>query len=113
MVFVGWVRCVPTGPTTCQITVNGPQSVRAVFGSPLQYYHLDVLGSVRMITNAGAARERPGAAGPHKRARLAECRGPRQPRNDQAPRPRASYLGSNFLPAFRLSKLRIAFQTMP
>ena len=57
MVFVGWVGCVPTpaNPLTCPITVNGPQSVRAVFGSPLQYYHLDVLGSVRMISNAAGA----------------------------------------------------------
>ena len=86
MVFVGWAGAC-TGTGSCQVTVNGPKSVVAHFASPLQYCHLDMLGSVRMITDAaGAARERRGAAGPHKRARLAGCRGPRQPRNDPAPR---------------------------
>ena len=54
MVFVGWAG-VCTGTGTCQVTVNGPKTVVAHFASPLQYYHLDVLGSVRMVTDAMGA----------------------------------------------------------
>jgi len=54
MVFVGWAGAC-AGTSTCTISVNGPQSVVANFASPLQYYHLDVLGSVRMITDAAGA----------------------------------------------------------
>ena len=54
LVFVGWAGAC-SGTLPCTITVNGPQSVVAHFGSPLQYYHLDVLGSVRMITDATGA----------------------------------------------------------
>jgi RHS repeat-associated protein len=56
-VFLGWTGgCTSVGPLTGTIdSLIGPTSVRAVFGSPLEFYHLDVLGSVRMVTNAAGA----------------------------------------------------------
>jgi RHS repeat-associated protein len=52
--FVGWAGAC-TGVDPCQPTVTGPISVTAIFGAPLEFYHLDVLGSVRMVTNAAGA----------------------------------------------------------
>jgi RHS repeat-associated protein len=39
----------------CDVTLIGPTNVVAVFGAPLEFYHLDVLGSVRMVTNMAGA----------------------------------------------------------
>ncbi len=53
-VFVGWTgACTGTGP--CVVAIVGPQTVGALFGAPVEFYHLDVLGSVRMITNSAGA----------------------------------------------------------
>ena len=52
--FAGWQgACTGTTPT-CQVFVSGSQTVVATFNAPtaLQYYHVDVLGSVRAITDA-------------------------------------------------------------
>jgi RHS repeat-associated protein len=35
--------------------IQGSQTVGAVFGTGLEFYHLDVLGSVRMVTNMAGA----------------------------------------------------------
>jgi RHS repeat-associated protein len=51
--FAGWAGdCTGTG--TCNVSMIGSQSVRAVFTGPLVrgFYHLDPLGSVRAITDA-------------------------------------------------------------
>jgi len=53
-VFVGWTGAC-TGTAPCEVEVIGPQTVGALFGAPVEFYHLDVLGSVRMITNSAGA----------------------------------------------------------
>jgi RHS repeat-associated protein len=55
MVFVGWAGACTGTDQPCEVTMNGAKSVVAHFASPLEFYHLDVLGSVRMVTNAAGA----------------------------------------------------------
>jgi RHS repeat-associated protein len=55
MVFVGWAGACTGTTQPCSVTMNGATSVVAHFASPLEFYHLDVLGSVRMVTNAAGA----------------------------------------------------------
>jgi RHS repeat-associated protein len=55
LVFVGWAGACSGTTQPCAVRMDGAQSVVAHFASPLQYYHLDVLGSVRMITDATGA----------------------------------------------------------
>jgi RHS repeat-associated protein len=52
--FLGWTgACSGTG--SCVLFIQGSQTVGAVFGTGLEFYHLDVLGSVRMVTNMAGA----------------------------------------------------------
>ena len=54
--FVGWGgACSGTG--ACVLFIDGQKTVTALFSGPLvtTFYHLDVLGSVRMITDASGA----------------------------------------------------------
>jgi RHS repeat-associated protein len=54
--FTGWMgACSGTG--NCQIVVGSTKTVIATFAGPLglSYYHTDILGSVRAITNAAGA----------------------------------------------------------
>jgi RHS repeat-associated protein len=48
--FVGWAGAC-TGVLPCAVDVIGPKTVVALFGAPLEFYHLDAIGSVRMVTN--------------------------------------------------------------
>jgi RHS repeat-associated protein len=52
--FLGWTgACSGTG--SCVLFIQGSQTVGAVFGTGLEFYHLDAIGSVRMVTNAAGA----------------------------------------------------------
>jgi RHS repeat-associated protein len=52
--FTGWAGACTGTSTTCEVFIVGAQTVVATFTGPptLTYYHLDVLGSVRAITDA-------------------------------------------------------------
>jgi RHS repeat-associated protein len=52
LVFVGWAGACTGTTQPCDVTMDGAKSVVAHFASPLEFYHLDVLGSVRMMTDA-------------------------------------------------------------
>ncbi len=51
--FAGWFGAC-TGTGSCVVSMVGAQNVTAVFSGPLtvSFYHLDVLGSVRAVTDA-------------------------------------------------------------